>query len=444
MYRKIVFPLNHIGPQQNLTLNRYAQKLLRDIAVSVPPQEVAVGIHPAEQLAKSGLMTLASGDVPVLCPVPLAGCADGALNAFRALSGSDILPGTVGGQLLTERAAIAGTPRADSGTKGPHCRLLNASDGALGLNMAREEDWDLLPAWLEAREVIGWPGIERLVRHKSSQTLLDRGRLLGLAVADVGHIPVTPADWVAVAASSHPVANRRTMPRVLDLSSLWAGPLCSKLWQLAGAEVLKIEGSQRPDGARAGSREFFDTLNNGKDCRSLDLHRLSGHRALLELIKQSDIVLEASRPRALRQMGIIAEDLVDEVPGLTWVSITGYGRSEPQGNWVAYGDDAGVSAGLSAILHRVTGKWRVYGDAIADPLTGLHAALAGWASWATGGGHLLELSLEQTVRHCITATAPADGDYRGRQMRWIKYLEHHNISPSQPRLKQEAFSSAPS
>jgi hypothetical protein len=424
---------------KNRPLNQYSRKLLRDLGASGVPGEAIAGEHPARQLAESGLMVLAASEVPVLCPVPLTDCANGALNAFRALAATDVLPGVTGAELLTERAAIKGTQVDD--TAGAHCRLLATLDGTIGLNLTRTEDWELLPAWLETQGAADWSGVELLVLNKTSQVLLERGRLLGLAVADVGEIPTTPNSWMTVASSSGPVVGRRTGPRVLDLSSLWAGPLCSALWQAAGAEVVKIEGARRPDGARAGSREFFDLLNKGKNCITLDLHRQAGHRALLDLIKQSDIVLEASRPRALRHMGIIAEELIEEVPGLTWVSITGYGRSEPQQNWIAYGDDAGVSAGLSAILHDVCGQWLVYGDAIADPLTGLHAALAGWASWTAGGGQLLELSLEQTVRHCITATAPPGNDYRGRQQRWKEYLESHNISPSQPRRRNEALSS---
>ena len=58
--------------------------------------------------------------------------------------------------------------------------------------------------------------------------------------------------------------------------------------------------------------------------------------------------------------------------------------------------------------HRACGRWLICGDAIADPFTGLHAALAAQASWLGGGGHLLSLSLSGTVRHAIAfATGPA-------------------------------------
>jgi hypothetical protein len=103
---------------------------------------------------------------------------------------------------------------------------------------------------------------------------------------------------------------------VLDLSSLWAGPLCAHLLGLAGARVVKLESASRPDGARAGSAAFFDLLNAGKASVALDLSSRAGRDSLRRLIASSDIVIESARPRALRQLGIEAEALVAEVPGL--------------------------------------------------------------------------------------------------------------------------------
>ncbi len=79
------------------------------------------------------------------------------------------------------------------------------------------------------------------------------------------------------------------------------------------------------------------------------------------------------------------------------MSITGYGRDDPQGNWVAFGDDAGVAAGLSRVMAEATGELEIAGDAIADPLTGIQAALAAWRSWQTGGGRLIALALAEVA-----------------------------------------------
>ncbi len=341
-----------------------------------------------------------------MCPVPLTSCAEGALAALAALAPQDVFSDLNGATLLTERAVLTGHARAGDVSPGGSCRLLETSDGAIALNLTREDDWALLPAWLRSERASTWTTIAEDVRRQTMHDLVEQGRLLGLAVCPVVPTPSRPVPWMQATHSGKSAIQRRARPRVLDLSSLWAGPLCSYLLQHCGADVVKVESLQRPDGARNGPREFFDLLNAGKRSVALDLSAALGKAQLRQLIAKADIVIEASRPRALRQMGIHAETLIDENPGLTWVSLTGYGRGEPQENWIAYGDDAGVAAGLTWLMRQTTGQYLFVGDAIADPLTGLHAALAAWASYVEGGGRLLSLSLVDVVRHCVQFDLP--------------------------------------
>ena len=63
---------------------------------------------------------------------------------------------------------------------------------------------------------------------------------------------------------------------VIDLSALWAGPLCGDLLARSGATVVKVESTQRPDGARRGARAFFDLLNGRKRSVGLDLQSRQG------------------------------------------------------------------------------------------------------------------------------------------------------------------------
>lgn len=423
---------------------RYAKKLLGDLGASVTTRGEKPDCHPARRWADSGLMALTGHPhgAPRLSPVPLASCADGALDAFRVLAGTGLWPEVAGAQLLAERAAINGYQRNGSVSPGGHCRLLKTRTGHIAVNLTRQEDWDALPAWLGGESAGNWQSVRERVSAGTTHSLVEQGRLLGLAVVDAEFLPVGRYDWMRLRHCASPRSGTTRRPRVLDLSALWAGPLCSHLWQAAGADVTKVESSRRPDGARAGSPEFFALLNHGKRSLVLDLHREHGQRQLRQHLAEADIVLEGSRPRALRQMGIVAEEIIRDNPGLTWVSISGYGRREPQANWIAYGDDAAVAAGLSAALFEASGEWLICGDAIADPLAGLHAAVAGWASWRAGGGRLVELSLEATVRHCILATAPATGSYRERQERWLQYLEEHRISPRPPQRRNGSPASA--
>ena len=133
---------------------------------------------------------------------------------------------------------------------------------------------------------------------------------------------------------------------VVDLSALWAGPLCGDLLARAGATVVKVESTQRPDGARRGPREFFDLLNGHKRSVALDLQSHDGVRVLHDLVRRADVVIEASRPRALAQLGVDGPDLVRAGGPRVWVSITGYGRSGDAANRVAFGDDAAAAGGL--------------------------------------------------------------------------------------------------
>ena len=90
---------------------------------------------------------------------------------------------------------------------------------------------------------------------------------------------------------------------VADLSSMWAGPLCARLLGLAGADVIKVESPDRPDGARSGNREFFDWLHAGHRSLAADFRTAAGRAALKALLGVADIVIEASRPRALAALG---------------------------------------------------------------------------------------------------------------------------------------------
>ena len=426
------------------TARAWADRLLRDLGQRARPSgDEILERHPALAWADCGLMALTGrADGPArMCPAPLASCADGALAALAALARPGAFADLHGARLLAERAAIAGHSRNGAIAPGGTCRLLPAADGTLALNLARPDDWDLLPAWLEADGVDSWEAVARAVRARRLGELVERGREIGLALAAEGLPDLTTTSWFSTVGAAHgrdavaPMGRScDEAPLVVDLSALWAGPLCGQLLHRAGARVAKVESPRRPDGARQGPRAFFDLLNAGKHSVALDFRDPQDLARLRGLVEAADIVIESSRPRALRQLGLDAEALVRAKPALVWISITGHGRAAGREQWIAYGDDAAVAAGLSAVQRAASGEAAFVGDAVADPLTGLHAALLAWASWRARRGGLFSVSLAQVVAHCIAFAPPPEG-WAARAQEWAGVLARAAMPVAAPRAR---------
>lgn len=386
-----------------MTPDDYARDLLRELGCGTTAPPVTDTREEAELWADSGAQCLTghADGPPLAAPAALATCARGAWLALTALGAGALDADFPAHRLLGERAALLGLRRQGAVSAGGACRLLDCADGQLALNLPRADDWQLLPAWLEDTAE-SWADIAQCLRQRSCASMVARARLLGLAAA-ASLPPELQGRWFASHALAAPAQQPRRQPLVVDLTALWAGPLCTHLLGLLGARVIKVESTTRPDGARAGPPAFFDLLNAGKENVALDVASARGREQLGALLARADIVVEATRPRALEQLGINAADLVRAGAGKVWLSITGYGREAPMREWIAYGDDAGVAAGLSWLL-RQAGAGNVFcADAIADPLSGLHAALLGWAAWTRGGGELLDVSLRGVVSRCIAA-----------------------------------------
>jgi CoA-transferase family III len=415
----------------------YANRLLLDLGATQSLSARAEE-HPALRWAQCGAMSLTGypDEAPQMCPIPLACYADGIVAALGALRPGSRVSELDGAQLLGERAACANLRRAGDVAAGGSCRLLRVADDWIALNLARGSDWELLPAWLEAGPIEDWTGVAAALAQRTLEECLARARELGLPAAPLGHRPSNSRiAWCRQSGRGDAVHSARAAePLVIDLSSLWAGPLCAHLMQLMGARVIKVESCQRPDGLRQAGDGFYDLLNAGKASVVLDFNQAADRSQLRSLLGRADIVIEASRPRALRQLGIVAEQILRENPGLTWISISGYGRLEPAANWVAFGDDGAVAGGLSQVLWDCTGRPMFCADAIADPLTGLHAALAAWAAFAQGGGRIVSLALCDVIAHCIQFAGlgdPAAAQARARS--WQRCISVNDVAPPHAR-----------
>jgi hypothetical protein len=415
----------------------YANRLLADLGVPLT-LSVRAEPHPALRWAQCGAMALTGypHDAPQMCPVPLASYADGIVAALAALCPRSAVGQLDGAQLLGERAALANYRRGGDVAAGGSCRLLPLADGWLAVNLARATDWQLLPAWLEAGVISDWATLGARLSSQRVEECVERGRLIGLALAPLRRPEPSATSWCReLYRNPHPRPDGVAAPLVVDLSSLWAGPLCAHLLHMMGAQVIKVESSARPDGMRQAASGFYDLLNAGKASVALDFDQPLGRAQLRQLLLRADIVIEASRPRALRQLGIVAEEILEENRAATWIGISGYGREEPGANWVAFGDDGAVAGGLSQVLWDCTGRAMFCADALADPFTGLHAALAAWGSFVQGGGRLLSLALADVVAHAIGCAALTDpAARRARVEEWSRQPARADVAAPQARL----------
>ncbi|HSY14867.1 MAG TPA: CoA transferase [Jatrophihabitantaceae bacterium] len=372
--------------------------LLGAIGLTGAAEEIVVsGATAAADWARSGAMALTgrADGPPVLAPGAPASAVDGALAVLELCRG---VRSAAGVDLLGERAAIAGLRRRAPWSAGGAFRTLRARDGWVGLSLARDTDIEMLPALL-CRDFRGdpWTALAGWIAGTPASEVVARADLLGIPAARVRSPEGVGRPGIRVLGGGR---RRRAggVPLLVDLSSLWAGPLCAQLLGSTGVRVIKVESIQRPDGARAGPRDFFDLLHAGHRSVALDFSTRSGRSDLMSLLRRADVVVEASRPRALRQLGIDAEQFVAE--GTVWASITAYGRDVDNAMRVGFGDDVAVGAGLFA--EDDEGPFPI-GDALADPLAGVHAAAAVAAGLCGGRGYLLDVSMRDVAREAATA-----------------------------------------
>jgi hypothetical protein len=279
------------------------------------------------------------------------------------------------------------------------CRMVQAADGWITVSLAREDDVALIPAWLGCDPGDeAWPTIIAAARDRPWSELVAGARLLGLPVAGVGEVSAESlqAPLSPIGEASRP---RGAAPMVVDLSVLWAGPLCGAILADAGAAVTKVESIRRPDPSRRATPWFHHRLNAAKAELKLDFSHPGQLRHLRELILAADVVITSARPRAFEQLGLAPAALFAERPNLTWVAISGYGWTGEEADRVAFGDDAAAAGDL---VNWTAEGPRFFGDAVADPLTGLSAAVGALQALGQGGGVIVDAALARTAAGAAT------------------------------------------
>lgn len=336
--------------------------------------------------------------------LPLVHLAQRRLDAIaRICDGAAAFPDAC--TLLLERARLNGLTIPGMVSAGGGCHLYRSSDGWIALNLARDDDASLIPALVGRHEVAD---LGKALSLLPSALILEQGRTLGLAIAALDEKPVSPPIHCTSGEQGGSSRPRSKRLQVLDLSALWAGPLASRLLQMAGCEVTRIESKGRRDPLRESDPAHFAALNAGKQSIEIDLRTNGGRDELLSRIRTCDIVIEAARPRALLQLGIDPDAIVQRQAGLAWITITGHGVCGQGAHWIGFGDDTAICGGLSRELHRVSGRYGFVGDAIGDPITGIAAALCALQLVSQGAGGRCILAMSALVAEAIDAERRSD------------------------------------
>jgi hypothetical protein len=358
---------------------------------------------PAHAWASSGAMWLTGkpDGPPLLAP--------GAPAAYAREQASHLgldLP-----TVLSERAAIAGLRRNAPWSCGGSFRALPTAEGHIALSLARESDVELVPALIEADAGDSpWDAVSQWASQTTTHDAAERLSMLGMPGHAVGPQESDAARGPVAITPGGQRSHRRERPVVVDLTSLWAGPLCAHLLGLLGADVIKVESTTRPDGARRGPREFYDLLHAGHRSIAVDFTNPRDVDALITVLQAADLVLEASRPRAMRNLGVPVDQLVAH--GTSWLSITAGGR---ESNDVGFGDDVAVAAGIYAW---VDGQMAPCGDALADPLTGLVAARSAADALKSPHAQLIDVSMRHVCLEALGDGTMPDANVVRRADAW--------------------------
>ncbi len=214
--------------------------------------------------------------------------------------------------------------------------------------------------------------------------------------------------------TAHPVADSRSAGplsdlRVIDLSTVIAGPKCTAYLADFGADVIKVE---RPDvgdslrnmawrDPRDGEGLWWKVINRNKRTIALDLKDDDDRELLLRLVRDAHVLVENFRPGTLERLALGPDELLAVNPGLVITRVTGFGQTGPYRNRAGFATIAEAMSGLSAISGEPGGQPLLPPIALTDEVTGLAAALATMIALHGGVGQVVDISLLETMFHIM-------------------------------------------
>lgn len=211
--------------------------------------------------------------------------------------------------------------------------------------------------------------------------------------------------------------------RVLDIATFVAAPFCGTILADFGAEVIKVEQPSGGDALRkfgtiteCGDSLVWLSEARNKKAITLDLRQPQGAQMFLELVAQSDIVLENFRPGTLEKWGLGFEELRAINPKLIMLRISAYGQTGPKSGEPGFARIAHAFAGLSWLAGEADGPPVVPGStSMADYVSGMWGAIGVLTALRerdrSGIGQFIDLGLYESVFRLLDEIAPAYAKY---------------------------------
>jgi len=193
--------------------------------------------------------------------------------------------------------------------------------------------------------------------------------------------------------------------RVLDISTVLAGPNCARYLADFGADVIKVE---RPDigdslrqmawrDPRDGTGLWWKLVNRNKRTIALDFKKEKDHAVFLTLVDDADVLIENFRPGTLERLGLAPETLLARNAKLVITRISGFGQDGPYASRPGFASIAESMAGLAAVSGEPDGPPALPAIALTDEVTGITAAFATMVALHSGIGQVIDVNLLQTM-----------------------------------------------
>lgn len=195
--------------------------------------------------------------------------------------------------------------------------------------------------------------------------------------------------------------------RVVDLSSVFAGPHCARYLADFGADVIKVE---RPGGDTVrnmgwrdahGETLWWRLVNRNKRCVTLNLKADSDLAILRRLLTVADVLVENFRPGKLEALGLVPDELIEANPKLVIVRLTGFGQDGPYRDRPGFATLAEAMSGFASMNGEADGAPLLPPVALTDEIAGLAGAFAAMAALHSGVGQVVDVNLLDSMSQAM-------------------------------------------